>query len=82
MPLSDGLPRPDLAADREALSLAWPEIVKRLTEIVEGVDDEQLSLAGRHISRYAFYATPTMQVARLHHGRGSHCLHIGLTRHI
>jgi hypothetical protein len=34
MPLSDGLPRPDLAADREALSLAWPEIVKRLTEIV------------------------------------------------
>jgi hypothetical protein len=34
MPLSDGLPRPDLADDREALSLAWPEIVKRLTEIV------------------------------------------------
>jgi hypothetical protein len=36
MPLSDGLPRPDLAADREALSLAWPEIVKRLTEMSEG----------------------------------------------
>jgi hypothetical protein len=34
LPLSDGLPRPDLAADREELSLAWPEIVKRLTEIV------------------------------------------------
>jgi hypothetical protein len=29
MPRSDGLLRPDLAADREALSLAWPEIVKR-----------------------------------------------------
>ena len=34
MPLRDGLPRPDLAADREALSLAWPELVRRLTEIV------------------------------------------------
>ena len=34
MPLRDGSPRPDFAADREALSLAWPEIVKRLTEIV------------------------------------------------
>jgi hypothetical protein len=34
MPLSDDLPPPDPAADREALSLAWPEIVKRLTEIV------------------------------------------------
>ena len=41
MPLSDGLPRPDLAADREALSLAWPEIVKRLTEI-----------AGRKLTAY------------------------------
>lgn len=28
------LPRPDLAAHREALTLAWPEIVKRLTEIL------------------------------------------------
>jgi hypothetical protein len=27
-------PRPDLAAHREALSLAWPELVRRLTEIV------------------------------------------------
>ena len=34
MPLSDDLPPPDLAADREALSLAWPELVRRLTEIV------------------------------------------------
>ncbi len=34
MPPSDGLSRPDSAAQREALSLAWPEIVKRLTEIV------------------------------------------------
>jgi hypothetical protein len=33
MPLRDGLPSPDLAADREARSLAWPEIVKRLTQI-------------------------------------------------
>jgi hypothetical protein len=31
---SEGLPRPDLAADREALSLAWPEVVRRLIEIV------------------------------------------------
>jgi hypothetical protein len=28
------LSRPDLAAQREALSLAWPKIVERLTEIV------------------------------------------------
>lgn len=34
MPLSDGSPGPDLASQREPLSLAWPEIVKRLTEIV------------------------------------------------
>ena len=34
MPANDGLPRPDPAAQREALSLAWPEIVKRLTEIL------------------------------------------------
>ena len=34
MPLSDGLPWHDLAAQREALSLAWPAIVKRLTETV------------------------------------------------
>jgi len=34
MPQSEDLPRPDLAADREAQSLAWPEIVKRLTEII------------------------------------------------
>jgi hypothetical protein len=34
MPQSEDLPHPDLAADREALSLAWPEIVKRLTEII------------------------------------------------
>ena len=27
-------PRPDLAAHREALSLAWPELVTRLTEII------------------------------------------------
>ena len=27
-------PRPDLVAHREALSLAWPEVVRRLTEIV------------------------------------------------
>jgi hypothetical protein len=34
MPSNDGLPQPHSAAQREALSLAWPEIVKRLTEIV------------------------------------------------
>ncbi len=34
MPANDGLPRPDPAAQREGLSLAWPEIVKCLTEIV------------------------------------------------
>ena len=34
MPLSDGSPGPDLASQREPLSLAWPEIVKRLTEII------------------------------------------------
>src|ERR1700749_4518603 len=34
MAISVAPPRPDLAAHREALSLAWPEIVKRLTEIV------------------------------------------------
>jgi hypothetical protein len=34
MPHSEGSPRTDLAANREALSLAWPEIVKRLTEII------------------------------------------------
>ena len=27
-------PRPDLVAHREASSLAWPEIIIRLTEIV------------------------------------------------
>ena len=40
-------PRPDLAAHREALSLAWPEVIKRLREIVgpkltayiTGIDD-------------------------------------------
>jgi hypothetical protein len=34
MPLGDDLPRPDFAADREALFLVWPELVRRLTEIV------------------------------------------------
>jgi len=34
MALSIAPPRPDLAAHREALSLAFPEVVKRLTEIV------------------------------------------------
>ncbi len=34
-------PRPDLAAHREALSLAWPEIVRRLIEI-----------AGRKLTAY------------------------------
>jgi hypothetical protein len=34
MAVSVALPRPDLAAHREALSLAWPELVRRLTEIV------------------------------------------------
>lgn len=34
MPQSEGLPHTDLAADSEALSLAWPELVKRLTEII------------------------------------------------
>jgi hypothetical protein len=34
MVVSIGLPRPDLAAHREALSLAWPELVTRLTEII------------------------------------------------
>ena len=34
MAVSIALPRPDLAAHREALSLAWPELVTRLTEII------------------------------------------------
>jgi hypothetical protein len=34
MPFSDSSSRPDLAAEREALALAWPAIVKRLTAIV------------------------------------------------
>ena len=34
MAVSVALPRPDLAAHREALFLAWPELVRRLTEIV------------------------------------------------
>jgi hypothetical protein len=38
---SEGPPRPDLAAHREALSLALPEIVRRLTEI-----------AGRKLTAY------------------------------
>jgi hypothetical protein len=33
MPLNDGLPRPDLASEQEARSLAWPEVVRRLTGI-------------------------------------------------
>ena len=41
MPLSHGSPHPDLAAEREAQSLAWPELVKRLTEI-----------AGRRLTAY------------------------------
>jgi hypothetical protein len=38
---SEGLPRPDLAADREALSFACPEVVRRLIEI-----------AGRKLTAY------------------------------
>ena len=34
MAVSIAQPRPDLAAHREALSLAWPELVTRLTEII------------------------------------------------
>lgn len=34
MAASVALPRPDLTAHREALSLAWPEVVRCLTEIV------------------------------------------------
>ncbi len=34
MAVNGAPPRPDLAAHREALSLAWPEIVRRLTEIL------------------------------------------------
>jgi len=34
MATSAALPRPDLAAHREALTLPWPEVVKRLTEVL------------------------------------------------
>jgi hypothetical protein len=34
MATSTALPRPDLAAHREALTLPWPEVVKRLTEVL------------------------------------------------
>src|SRR5579859_2078621 len=34
MAVSVALPRPDLVAHREALSLGWPELVRRLTEII------------------------------------------------
>jgi hypothetical protein len=34
MATSTALPRPDLAAHREALTLPWPEVVKHLTEVL------------------------------------------------